>query len=279
MHRIKPRGGLALLLAIALFSPLATNAQTTVTARESDFELIAVDGNVLVVRDQNGTRELTVPPDFRFTVDGKSLSVGDLKAGMKGKAVVTTTTIQRPVYVTTIKMGTVTYQTARSIQIKEENGKVHKFTQSEIDARGIRLYMGDTPTRISQLEPGDKITAVIVSEGRPEILTAQAVDAQLAATETPAPAPAPGAAESSTTVESPATAPAAESQSVEPETAPEPASAPATVAAETESADVGPAPLPKPYTKHPFFWLIVAIILFALIWVLLRRKTRKDGPR
>ena len=25
--------------------------------------------------------------------------------------------------------------------------------------------------------------------------------------------------------------------------------------------------------------MIVAIILFALIWVLLRRKTRKDGPR
>mgnify|MGYP003694331185 CR=1 FL=1 len=41
-------------------------------------------------------------------------------------------------------MGTVTYQTARSIQIKEDNGVVHKFTQSEIDKRGIQLYMGDT---------------------------------------------------------------------------------------------------------------------------------------
>ena len=107
MHKIKQGGGLALLLAIALFSPITTYAQTTVTARESNFELIAVDGNVLVVRDQNGTRELTVPPDFRFTVDGKSLAVGDLKAGMKGKAVITTTTTQRPVFVTTIKKGTV----------------------------------------------------------------------------------------------------------------------------------------------------------------------------
>ena len=41
--------------------------------------------------------------------------------------------------------------------------------------------MGDTPIRISQLDPGDKISAIIVTEGKPEILTAQAVDAQLAA--------------------------------------------------------------------------------------------------
>ena len=91
------------MLAIALLSPIATYAQTTTTSRESNFEIIAVDGNYLVVRDQNGTRELTVPPDFRFTVDGKSLAVSDLHAGMKGTAVVTTTTTQRPVYVTTIK--------------------------------------------------------------------------------------------------------------------------------------------------------------------------------
>ena len=76
MYKVKQGGGLSLLLAIALLSPIATYAQTTtVTTRQSNFELIAVDGNVLVVRDQNGTRELTVPPDFRFTVDGKSLAV------------------------------------------------------------------------------------------------------------------------------------------------------------------------------------------------------------
>lgn len=276
MHKIKQGGGLALLLAIALFSPITTYAQTTVTARESNFELIAVDGNVLVVRDQNGTRELTVPPDFRFTVDGKSLAVGDLKAGMKGKAVITTTTTQRPVYVTTIKQGTVTYQTARSIQIKEDNGKVHKFTQSEIDTRGIRLYMGDTPIRISQLDPGDNVSATIITEGKPEILTAQAVDAQLAANPPPnpasaqAPAPAPEPAKE-TAVESPAAAPATEPQAVEPEPAP--------VVAETEAAPVEPAPLPKPYTKNPFFWLVVAIIILALIWVLVRRKVKKDGPK
>ena len=272
MHKIKQGGGLALLLAIALLSPITTHAQTTVTSREINFELIAVDGNVLVVRDQNGTRELTVPPDFRFTVDGKSLAVSDLKAGMKGRAVVTTTTTQRPVYVTTVKSGTVTNQTGRTVVIKEDEGEIHRFTQTETDARGIRLYMDGKAIQVRDLNRGDRISATIVSEGKPEIVTAQAVDAQLAATPTPTPVPAPASETAEeTAVESPAAEPAAEPQAVEP--------APAPVVAETEAASVEPAPLPKPYTKNPFFWLIVSIIILALIWVLIRRRVRKDGPK
>lgn len=267
MSKIKQGGGLWLLLAFALLSPIATQAQTTVSSRESNFEVLAVDGNVLVVRDQNGTRELTVPPDFRFNVDGKPMAVSDLHAGMKGTATITTTTIQRPVYVTTIKMGTVTYQTGRSIQIKEDNGKVHKFTQSEADARGVRLYMGDKPIRISQLNPGDKITATIVSEGKPEILTAQAVDAQLAATEAAPAATEPQSEAAVVETPAPATAagPASEPQAME-------QAAPAAAAATDEAT--APA-LPKPYFSNPFFWLLVLVILVALIWVLARRKVKK----
>jgi hypothetical protein len=267
MYKFKLGGGLSLLLAIALLSPTASQAQTTVTNRESNFEIIAVDGNNLVVRDQHGTRELTVPPDFRFTVDGKPMAVGDLHAGMKGTAVVTTTTTQRPVYVTTIKMGTVTYQTARSIQIKEDNGVVHKFTQSEVDKRGIQLYMGDTPIRISQLNPGDKVTATIVSEGKPEILTAKQVDAQLAAE--PAPAAASEPAEVETPAAAPSAAPSAEPAAEEPQAMEQ--AAPAAAATDEATA---PA-LPKPYFSNPFFWLLVLVIVVALIWVLARRRVKK----
>jgi hypothetical protein len=269
MNKLKLSGGLSVLLALVLLSPIATLAQTTMTSRESNFELLAVDGNNLVVRDQNGTRELTVPPDFRFTVDGKSLGVSDLRAGMKGTATVTTTTIQRPVYVTTIKQGTVTYQNARSIQIKDDKGVVHRFTQSEVDKRGIRLYMGDSPIRVSQLNPGDKITAIIVTEGKPEILTVQQVNAQLAAEAAPAAAaPEPEAAAAATpAAETPAAAPAAE-PAAEPIAVEQAAPAPAP--AEEASA---PA-LPKPFFKNPFFMLLVFIFGIALVWVLIRRRAK-----
>ena len=275
MYKFKLGGGLSVLLALALLSPIASQAQTTVTNRESNFEIIAVDGNNLVVRDQMGTRELTVPPDFRFTVNGKSLAVSDLHAGMKGTAVVTTTTIQKPVYVTTIKQGTVTYQTARSIQIKESNGVVHKFTQSEIDKRGIQLYMGDQPIRVSQLNPGDTINAVIVTEGKPEILTAKEVNAQLAAAPAPKPAPpaaAPAPEPKPTAAEPPAAEPAAEP-------APEP-QAMEQAAPEPAPVEAAPAPAPetpKPFFSNPFFMLLLLIIAIALIWVLMRR--RKDNDK
>jgi len=275
MYKFKLGGGLSVLLAFVLLSPIASQAQTTVTNRESNFEIIAVDGNNLVVRDQMGTRELTVPPDFRFTVNGKSLAVSDLHAGMKGTAVVTTTTIQKPVYVTTIKQGTVTYQTARSIQIKESNGVVHKFTQSEIDKRGIQLYMGDQPIRVSQLNPGDTINAVIVTEGKPEILTAKEVNAQLAAAPAPKPAPpaaAPAPEPKPTAAEPPAAEPAAEP-------APEP-QAMEQAAPEPAPVEAAPAPAPetpKPFFSNPFFMLLLLIIAIALIWVLMRR--RKDNDK
>ena len=274
MYKVKLGGGLSLLLAIALLSPIASQAQTTVTNRESNFEIIAVDGNRVVVRDQLGTRELTVPPDFRFTVNGKSLAVSDLHAGMKGTAVVTTTTTQKPVYVTTIKQGTVTYQTARSIQIKEPNGVVHKFTQSEIDKRGIQLYMGDQPIRVSQLNPGDTVTATIVTEGKPEILTAKEVNAQLAAA--PAPAPAPAAAPAPEPEPAAAKPPAAEPAA---EPAPEP-QAMEQAAPEPAPVEAAPAPAPetpKPFFSNPFFMLLLLIIVIALIWVLMRR--RKDNDK
>ena len=276
MYKFKLGGGLWVLLALALLSPIASQAQTTVTNKESNFEVIAVDGNNLVVRDQNGTRELTVPPDFRFTVNGKSLAVSDLHAGMKGTAVVTTTTIQRPVYVTTIKQGTVTYQTARSIQIKEGNGVVHKFTQSEIDKRGIQLYMGDQPIRVSQLNPGDTINAVIVTEGKPEILTAKEVNAQLAAAPAPAPAAAAPAPEPEpAAAEAPAAPPAAEPTPDEPQAMEQAAPEPAPVEAAPAPA---PAPeTPKPFFSNPFFMLLLLIIVVALIWVLMRR--RKDSDK
>jgi hypothetical protein len=275
MHRLKLGGGLAWLLALALLSPITALAQTTVTTKVSDFELIAVDGNHLVVRDQNGTRELTVPPDFRFTVDGKPMAVSELRAGMKGTAVVTSTTVSRPVYVTTVKKGTVISQQGRSVLIKEDNGKTHKFTQSEVDKRGIQLYIGDAPKRIFDLSPGDTISATIVSAGPPQVVTTQEVNAQLAAETAPAQvAAAPAATPEAEQVAAPAE-PAPEAAAPEPEAVAEEAAVePAEPASESPFED-----LPKPYFKHPFFWLIVLIIAVAFIWVVARRKVKQSDRK
>ena len=85
----------------------SASAQTTSTTETKQFEVISVDGNQLVIRNASGTKEYTVPEDFRFDVDGKQLSVHDLKPGMKGTATVTTIKTVHPVTVTEVKNGQV----------------------------------------------------------------------------------------------------------------------------------------------------------------------------
>ena len=76
------------LLAVALFTCVAAvvaSAQAPTTTTETKkFEVIAVDGNQLVVKLPEGTKELTVPEDFRFNINGQQMSVHELKPGMSG---------------------------------------------------------------------------------------------------------------------------------------------------------------------------------------------------
>ena len=90
---------------LACLFAVVASAQTTTETKT--FEIIAVDGNQVVVKLPEGTRELTVPPDFRFNVNGQMMSASELKAGMTGTATITTKTTMKPVTVTEVKNGTV----------------------------------------------------------------------------------------------------------------------------------------------------------------------------
>ena len=117
-------------------------AQTTTSSSETKaFEVLAVDGNVLVVSLPEGTREMTVPEDFRFTVNGQPLSVRQLKPGMKGTAVITTKTTVTPVTVTQVKSGTVMQNSGSSIIVRTDEG-IKMFTQGDADKRGVRDHEG-----------------------------------------------------------------------------------------------------------------------------------------
>ena len=137
---LSPTRSVLLALALTLLGAGAATAQSQVqTTDELNFEVISVDGNNLVVRDQNGTREVTVPEDFRFTVDGKPMSVHELKAGMKGTATVTTTMSFRPVYVTEIKKGTVVRQIGTTVHVRTDEG-VRKGSRNPTSTRAASRY-------------------------------------------------------------------------------------------------------------------------------------------
>jgi hypothetical protein len=268
----RPRASWPVLsaLAMTLLIAGAATAQVTSVTQTADvirFEVISVDGNTLVVRDQTGTREVTVPDDFVFTVDGKSTSVHELKPGMKGTAQVTTTTVVRPVHVTTIRKGTVVKRVRDTVYVKTEDGSTRKFTKSELAERGIQVIMDGKPVRLADLKGGDQLTATIVTSAPPEVLTAKDVQAVL---DMPEPT-------------------AAEVAAAEPASAP--AAAPATASAEMPAAtEPAPAEAAPPTTDYPavaateepakteekpdrqFIWIAVGLIVMIGAFLLMRRK-------
>src|SRR4029079_354222 len=135
--------------------------QTSTATQTKKFEVISVDGNQLVVKLPEGTRQLTVPDGFMFDVDGKQVSVGELKPGMKGTAHITTKTTVTPVTVTEVKNGTVMQASGRSIIVKTDQG-IKMFSQGDSDKRGVKIVRNGQPAVINDFHQGDQISATII---------------------------------------------------------------------------------------------------------------------
>ena len=170
---------LAVCSAVVCLTAVAASAQTTTSSETKKFQVISVEGNVLVVRLPEGTREMAIADDFRFNVDGKMLSVHELKPGMAGTATITTKTTVTPVTVTEVKNGTVLQNVGTAIIVRTDEG-VKMFSQSDIDKRGIKIMRDGKPAEISDFRANDRLTATIVTSKPPRVMTDREVQATLA---------------------------------------------------------------------------------------------------
>jgi len=157
-------------------APAQEAPKTTTSSESKRFEVLAVDGNKLDVRLPEGTKELTVPDDFRVLVNGKPMPVSELKPGMTGTAVITTQTTVTPVSVTEVKNGVVYDRSAGSITVQTPEG-FKRFSQSDLDKRGVKIVKNGAPVNIEDLNKGDKLSATIVTSKPPKTLTKQEVAA------------------------------------------------------------------------------------------------------
>jgi hypothetical protein len=259
--------GVATAAAVVCLTAVTSLAQTTTSSSETkNFEVLAVTGNELDVKLPEGTRELTVPDDFRFTVNGQQMSVHQLKPGMKGTATITTRTTVTPVTVTEIKNGQVVVRSGAGIIVRTPEG-VKSFTQGDVDKRGVKIVRDGQPVQLSELREGDRLSAVIITSLPPKVMTEREVNATLAAAKASggssaaaAPAPARSASSSSsasassrTTAPTSSTAPAGSSGSV------------------SQSASAGRS-LPKTASSWPLVVLMSALSLAIGFVLTLRRR-------
>jgi hypothetical protein len=162
------------LAIVCLAAGFASAQSTTISTETKSFEIIAVNGNHIVVKLPEGTKELTVPEDFRFTVNGQPLAARELKPGMVGTAAITTTTKVTPVTVTEVKNGTVLQKSGGSIIVRTDEG-FKMFTQGEVDKRGVTIVRDGKPVTIAELHTNDQLTATIVTSLPPTVMTEKEV--------------------------------------------------------------------------------------------------------
>ena len=99
MHRILTNifaGGCTLALLSAL--SIGAWAQTTYQVDVNRGTVVYVSGNDLIVRmEDNQLKYFSVPSYYQFTIDGKQVSVHDLKPGTKLTQTITTTIVEQSV--------------------------------------------------------------------------------------------------------------------------------------------------------------------------------------
>jgi hypothetical protein len=245
---------LALAVAVVCATAVASLAkQTTTTSETKSFEVIAVDGNDLVVRLPEGTRELTVPDDFRFTVNGQPLSVHELTPGMKGTATITTRTTVIPVTVTEVKNGTVMQRSGSSIIVRTDQG-IKMFSEGELDKRGVKLVKDGRPAQLSDFREGDRLSATIITSKPPKVMTEKEVQATTVPTAAPPTAAARAPSATATPSSSATATPSSSTTATQ-------SSSPTTGNSQTAAPGQPAKTLPKTASSWPFLALASVLSL------------------
>ena len=220
--------------------------------------VVLVEGNKLVVRMAGGKiRNFEVPESRRFVVDGKDLTVRELKPGTTLTAVVRTTTTPITERTTTIGTGKVWFVSGNTVIVTLPNNENRSYKVAE----SYRFTVDGNPASVHDLRKGMTISAQkIVEEPRTEMAS------DIVVTGHAPPPPEPVKVAASPTAPEP------------PRPAPTPTPTPTRAASTTpapvvEKAEANlPAALPKTASEIPLIGLISLLLIGASFGLRLLRK-------
>jgi hypothetical protein len=145
-----------------------TSGQSQTQVQVQRAEVVDVSGNNLVVRMENGEiRHLVVPDSARATVDGKDLSVHDLKPGMKlERTVTTTTTPQTVTTVRSVEGRVIRTRPPNSVTLQLADGTAKTYQVPE----GQKFMIDGQERTVFELRKNMEIKATAVTEHPAEIV-------------------------------------------------------------------------------------------------------------
>jgi LPXTG-motif cell wall-anchored protein len=217
-----------LVIAACLAVTISLTAQVKTTTTETEgapsqemsveqAEVVYVNGNDLVVKMDNGEiRHLpNIPETARATVDGKELSVHELKPGMKLQRTITVTTTPKTITTVQTVTGKVfSVMPPNSVILTLENGQNQKFKVP----KGQKFTVDGAETDVFSLKKGMVVSATKITE---EPVTVAEQKSRVSGQSPPPPPPPPSDAPILIAQAEPAPAPA-------PAAEPEPTSLPKT---------------------------------------------------
>lgn len=229
---------------------ITTHGQPEQQVTVQNGEVVYVSGNDLVVRNLD-TGEVTsflVPDTARATVDGREVSVHDLKPGMKLQRTITTTTM--PSTVTTVqtvqgRVWQITPPTSVILTLPDGTNQRYRIPKDQ------KFTVNGQETDAFHLKKGMNVSATVVTEV-PKTLVAEqkTVTGQM-----PAPPPTPPMVGALLIIERPA-----------------PAAAPTAPTSEVAAAQPGPAKLPQTGSELPLLGLIGLLLSGASLGVKFLRR-------
>jgi preprotein translocase subunit YajC len=151
--------------------------QASVTTEQLHGTVEYVEGNTLLVRlADGGIREFNVPESRKFIIDGREVTVHDLKPGTRLSATVTTTTTPIKERTTTVGTGTVWWVKGTTVILTLPNGENKEYTVTDDYKFNIE---GNKNATVFDLRKGMKVSAEkIVEEPMTEIVSNTTVTGQ-----------------------------------------------------------------------------------------------------
>ena len=209
---------LVTLALVGCFAAVAIAQQTAVVEKG---EVVYVSGNDVVVKMENGeVRHFTAPPGATAVVDGKTITVKDLKPGMKLARTTITTTTQKTVRSVRTVTGKVWQVNAPYVTFTGADGKNKRVKVPD----GTKFNIDGSQMTVFDLKPGMTFTATVVSDS-PETVVSSKKSVSGTAPPPPVVAEIPAKIEPVFVIEEVAPAPPPPPPAAAP--APEPAAAPA----------------------------------------------------